>query len=421
MKKIGGLVLLVFLLISTSYANSLQIKSTYTKSDTSNLTQKEWTIMAYLDGDNNIQNDILRSFNYLDYEGYNENINVVAQLDVKDSSLGVRRFIVAEDDNITEVQKLDELSMGDEETLVDFVTWAKNNYPAKKYCLVLSDHGCGWRKGFLIDETNTIIDEGEEKSDFLSMTELKSSMNRIKDVLDGNKLDLLFLNACMMGMVEIYYQIRDTTKVCLASPCGDKLCPFHMVFDDLYEDVTCNETVLAEYFYYASYYFASGIDHTIVDLVMVNSDLVDALDSFADELIDNFKKCKDEIKQAITNSKSYNGPGGYIMHYRDLFDFANEISDITTCESLKTKAEELKNIILKCKILPSGMWGVSIYLPVFDREYKYDPSYTDLDLCKDTNWDDFVLKTKNLRSASLDRLVRNHPCFSDIIRLILQK
>ena len=39
---------------------------------------------------------------------------------------------------------LGEVNMASGDSLVDFVTWAVENYPADKYALILSDHGMGW-------------------------------------------------------------------------------------------------------------------------------------------------------------------------------------------------------------------------------------------------------------------------------------
>ena len=41
-----------------------------------------------------------------------------------------------------------EANMASGQTLVDFVTWAMQSYPADKYVLILSDHGMGWPGGW---------------------------------------------------------------------------------------------------------------------------------------------------------------------------------------------------------------------------------------------------------------------------------
>lgn len=400
MKKIFGFTLLIFLLVSTNYAYSLKINSNNIELNSLEGNESQWTIMVYLDGDNNLQNDMEKSIGWLAFNGYNNDVKIVAQFDSFGLFDGIRRYEITEN-GAEIVETLDEKSMGDEETLVDFVSWAKNKYPANRYCLFLSDHGVGWRNGFLQDDT----DQVNGVPDYLSMAEFKSCMNTIKnDILGNNELDLLMLDACQMNMVEVIYQIRGTTKVCVASPGmirqAGRGAPFHKVFDDLYNNVDCDERVLAEYFYDAYDSFFSYSSVVVYDVEIINSDLIPCLDAFSIELIDNYQKCKNEIKEAISNTKTYNGEGGYVLHYRDLYDFADELSDITTCESVKIKANELKNVLLNCKICPSGTFGLSIYLPVHNLKYKYDPSYSDMDMSKDINWYEFILKTKNIKNKS---------------------
>ena len=50
------------------------------------------------------------------------------------------------------MERLPLKSMGDPEQLSDFIRWTAKNYPAKKYALVLWDHGGGAKTGLFIDE-----------------------------------------------------------------------------------------------------------------------------------------------------------------------------------------------------------------------------------------------------------------------------
>ena len=43
------------------------------------------------------------------------------------------------------VEDLGEVNMGDGKALGDFITWGIQQYPAKRYMLVIWDHGQGWR------------------------------------------------------------------------------------------------------------------------------------------------------------------------------------------------------------------------------------------------------------------------------------
>ena len=72
------------------------------------------------------------------------------------TGIGLRRrrlLTSTQDDDLHRVRSeeladLGEVNMSDGKTLVDFVTWAMENYPADKYALILSDHGMGWPGGW---------------------------------------------------------------------------------------------------------------------------------------------------------------------------------------------------------------------------------------------------------------------------------
>ncbi len=80
-------------------------------------------------------------------------------------------------------------SMGDPGTLSDFIRWTAREYPAKKYALVLWDHGGGSRTGLFVDE---LFD-----NDILYLYELDQAL------ADGGvRFELVDLDACLMCSIE---------------------------------------------------------------------------------------------------------------------------------------------------------------------------------------------------------------------------
>ena len=69
---------------------------------------------------------------------------VGSERDIK-SADGVDRVVFGESGPRIE-QRLPELDMGSAETLSEFIEWAMASYPAERYCLVIWNHGTGWRK-----------------------------------------------------------------------------------------------------------------------------------------------------------------------------------------------------------------------------------------------------------------------------------
>jgi hypothetical protein len=240
----------------------------------------------------------------------------------------------------------------------------------------------------------------------MAMDELRDSLVEIKDDILHQEIDLLVLDACLMGMIEIYYQIRETTKVCVASPELHGGCPYEWILDDLYEDLNegsiCDEKKLGQYFakgYKTEY---SIISISAYDIEKISTNVSDKLDAFSDALINSYDSIKEEIKEGIDRSSSYNGinPDGsdYVLHYKDLYGFTFHISNSVTNTNIKNKAEDLMSSLRDAKVYPSAPLGISIYLPTYHRnpEYRYNSDYTNMDLCEDTSWDDFVDQTRTL-------------------------
>jgi hypothetical protein len=121
----------------------------------------DWTVMVYMNGDNDLEKYAVRDFlEMARVQGNNGQVNMVVQFDRRsgyDNRYGdwtdTRRFLIKKDMTPTPANSLmseqigpnNEVNMGDGQVLRDFVVWARATYPAKHYMLVLWDHGDGWR------------------------------------------------------------------------------------------------------------------------------------------------------------------------------------------------------------------------------------------------------------------------------------
>jgi hypothetical protein len=141
-------------------------------------------------------------------------------------------------------EPLPETNTGDPAVLTDFVRWARQTYQAHHYLLVLWNHGTGWedvradfdwtsiQRGLTgrdldgsmfastVRKANARLNQDRAigldatSRDFLDNEELKRGL---ADALDGDKLDVLGFDACLMGMIEIGYQLRDQAHFMVAS------------------------------------------------------------------------------------------------------------------------------------------------------------------------------------------------------------
>ena len=101
-------------------------------------------------------------------------------------------------------QSLPLQSMADPQTLEDFIRWGAANYPAKKYALVLWDHGGGSKIGLFVDELFNY--------DTMYLDELGAALRN-----SGVFLECVVLDACLMANVETACAIGDSAAWMVAS------------------------------------------------------------------------------------------------------------------------------------------------------------------------------------------------------------
>lgn len=154
---------------------SLQVDSYWKNPESQNdvvypNTVKNWTMMLYFCADtrsdyvtsdlnnsgNGLYIDMLGTLNYLDdnlQAGSSDFINIIALFDYPWTDFhpyGYAEMYEITSTGKNRIAELDRTNMGDPQTLEDFITFCKTNYPANYYSLSLIDHGRGYA-GFCYD------------------------------------------------------------------------------------------------------------------------------------------------------------------------------------------------------------------------------------------------------------------------------
>ncbi|HMN28339.1 MAG TPA: clostripain-related cysteine peptidase, partial [Caldilineaceae bacterium] len=182
--------------------------------------KRAWTAILYIDGDNNLCDSypglITRMENELGSRiGPNGFLYITVLIDLdKDycnGQDGSTRLLVQPNGQYTDnVNRwnLGEVNMGDGQTLVNFATWAMQNYPADHYYLAIDDHG-GGVSGISWDDTSN--------GDNIENNELYAALKQITN--NGErKLDVFAYEACLMAMYENVYDLRQFTKYIFGFP-----------------------------------------------------------------------------------------------------------------------------------------------------------------------------------------------------------
>ena len=83
-----------------------------------------------------------------------------------------------------------ERNFGDPQTLIDFVTWTKTNYPADHYALYFWGHGWNWHPGWVMEDDTNV--------DTLDYHEMKAAIPLL------GFIDVVGYDGCNMATMEIY-------------------------------------------------------------------------------------------------------------------------------------------------------------------------------------------------------------------------
>jgi hypothetical protein len=185
------------------------IEVTATPSPVTTSQLAEWTVIVYSAADDEVlEENMWFDINEMELVGSNAQMNIVVQIDRYGGAFtgdgdwsDTRRYLITQDSDLNHiaspvVQSLGEVDTGDPQTLIDFVTWAIQNYPANKYALVMSDHGGGWTGGFSDMSTASYSD--------LTIPEIASSLEQVRQNTGLDKFELLGFDACLMGQIEVF-------------------------------------------------------------------------------------------------------------------------------------------------------------------------------------------------------------------------
>lgn len=118
-------------------------------------------------------------------------------------------------------------TIGTYTSLKEFVTSAILSYPADTVVLSLVGHGSGWSPHFLLDQPSTHDEKPDNRffggilwdknaQSALSTAQLGLALDEVV-ATTGKTIDLLYLDACLMSMSEVVYEVGNAVDYLLAS------------------------------------------------------------------------------------------------------------------------------------------------------------------------------------------------------------
>ncbi len=352
----------------------------------------EWGFYVYMAGDNTLYDELTDDLNEMKMVGSNEDLDIVALTDRNfdnDSKLyHVLKHNLVEK-NLTEVNNTwqNELDMGNGDTLRDFLVWASEQFPAKRKILVIWNHGSGWEK------------VAEDGSSFLTVPEINNSIKEYREITNESPFTLIGFDACLMGMFEIMYELKNHAEMVHGSEAYEPLegWTYNNLLYKLNENLNNEDLAYhvvndyTESYRNGSVYTSYSVTSSVASTDKLNN-LWNELDNFSTELNSVLPLFKDEIEIARDNTQRFDQN----PNYRDLYDLSVKIEKEIPVISVKNSAKKLRNAINE-SILFEDHWvkpeklnveranGMTIYFPTEGVK----SGYNELEIINN-KWFDFI-------------------------------
>ncbi len=399
--------------------------------------QKKWTFMVYLAGDNNLSDAGETDLAEMAKVGSTEDVNIIAEFDCVGDEANTKRFFIKKED-IQEVEDLGKTDSGDPNTLLDFIKWGADTYPAERYGLILWNHGSGWAPSE-IDAIATEVNtkeygraEGSERSaSSLGRTFFRTSLKEVLsletineraicsddgsghslDTIELGKvleaamktlnkpLDILGMDACLMSNIEVAFQVQDYVNYIVASEENEPFdgWPYDHVLDKLVKEPNIESSDLCSHIvdvYIKSYKNKNyTVTQSAFNLAHVKT-VSKSLDQLAQALRDHMETAYLEIWNAQRQSAKF-----WHNTLWDIIHFCNILERGTTSEAIQKACQAVtdvfkigsNNFIIAeshrgKKVKNCG--GVTIYLcPPPNSISRF---YADLEFAKDHYWDEML-------------------------------
>ncbi len=430
----------------------------------------EWTVLVFIEARNNLSPFAIENINDMAAVGSSDKVNILIQW--YQPYEHAWRYRV-EKQKVVSLGAVENTARDCAGELVDFMRFAVSTHPAEHYCYILWDHGLGvtdpvWRPGHgmwgvgtsavvqssepLATQAGTVADPDNPRTQiagvtvphksfgrcknhrgilfneidktYLTNTDMVRAFSEIKNtVLQGKKIDIVGMDACLMAMLEIGYQIRDCVKyfvgseeVILAEGWPYESFMHALTSLDMSPHQVAQSAVLVYERYYkerTELYTQSAVDLSYMEPIKQSLDAV----------VMRLKACKEHdkdltyeiIAKARRRCQQFSTPTFVDLHslYSELYrqleyhgiekffkKKQEESAGYTSAESIIRKdIEQLKNTLVqgmnlvKSSVLAnvagsylSRSQGISLYFPCT----RIDSSYQKTDFARDSLWLGFL-------------------------------
>jgi Clostripain family len=430
---------------------------------------RRWNVMVYMAGDNGKVFEQLqgkRLMAPMEAQGYQDiaemeaigstpEVAMLVQFDTLSDREHTYRIYIRPSEEPRQIENIPEQNMGDPRALRDFIVWGIENYPAENYAVILWNHGTGWKeddiyafarsrgvqvqasqdevrsltrnnrrlsRAFFLSSITEVLQLDDEDSraiafddsslDFLDNAKLQQAFQEA-EAITGKKVSLIGMDACLMGMVEVAYQLRANANYMVASQEVEPLTgyPYTAILQNLTANPEMTSEVLAKLIVqeYGRYYEGESrgsvaqITQSATNLRVVEK-LAEALGRLA-AILRQLVKEEDIYTESALSLAQRKAVRFKDSDFVDLYDFLKVLRDKYAGDSdeLTKVIDEVMNLMI-VEVEPQlilanvglgvrfeRVKGLSIYSPV--RGYSQFYERSDFASC---GWGEFLQRLNDL-------------------------
>jgi hypothetical protein len=367
-------------------------------------TLARWTVMVWMDGDNDLESWVFHDLNELEQAGSGDGVEIVVQADravgYSDNDgdwTDTRRYHIVEDDDMTSVaselvEEVGEVDMGSPQALSEFLLWANERYPAERVALVFWDHGTGWMLG----EPVPGVAWDEESGTELTFADgaLQSGLQPLEDTR-GGPIDLIGFDACNMAAWEVAHVLKEHALAMAASEATVGMGGFQydLSFATLRDEPTWGPAELAADLAQQAVEVGGEWTFSATDLGQVDP-LSQAIDELAVAVLDD-----DALLQPLLDARDE--AEGTDPHYPRWYIDLGSLGQALVASPEPILAERGQALLDALDPAVIGAWGSYPYGWSSGLNIFFDPSWAQhlqayhngvgATWAQDTHWDDLLV------------------------------
>ncbi|MCM1286787.1 MAG: clostripain-related cysteine peptidase [Clostridium sp.] len=365
-------------------------EATTTEHIVTNNAAKGKTIMVYMVG-SDLESDYLAASTdideMLDSNFDDDEINLLLYAggcrDWYNSSIpdGDNSIHLISDGSLTMLDSTDSKNMGDPDTLLSFLEYGYENYPADQYSLILWNHGGGALLGYGFDELT---------GDCLTLEELDNALSQ-SPFHDENKLEWIGFDACLMATIETANTLAPYANYMIASQESEPGWGWDYAFlneiDDLSDGSEIGKEIVDAYMDYCEETFdAVPYSYTSVTLSVLDLSKAEAAEAALEAMYAqasgalSAENYGDYSRIRVTTKEiASQFTGDYSYDIIDLADLSSNMKRLYPSEA-QALTQALNDLVIYNKANEEKANGVSIYHPYNSKSYTsyYVPIYQTL-------------------------------------------